>query len=30
MARIDYSDPAKHNDRTREMLGKNRNAKSSA
>ena len=26
MARIDYSDPAKHNDRTREMLGKNRNA----
>ena len=26
MARIDYSDPAKHNDRTREILGKNRNA----
>src|SRR3981081_2993509 len=26
MARIDYSDPAKHNDRTRELLGKNRNA----
>jgi alkylhydroperoxidase family enzyme len=25
MARIDYSDPAKHNDRTRELLGKNRN-----
>ena len=29
MARIDYSDPAKANDRTREILGKNRNAKSS-
>lgn len=26
MARIDYSDPAKHNDRTRELLSKNRNA----
>ena len=26
MARIDYSDPAKHNDRTRELLGKNRDA----
>src|SRR5579871_65859 len=26
MARIDYSDPAKHNDRTRELLVKNRNA----
>ena len=26
MARIDYSDPAEHNDRTRELLGKNRNA----
>lgn len=26
MARIDYSDLAKHNDRTRELLGKNRNA----
>jgi alkylhydroperoxidase family enzyme len=26
MARIDYSDPAKANDRTREILGKNRNA----
>src|SRR3954449_12130873 len=26
MARIDYSDPAKHNERTRELLGKNRNA----
>ena len=26
MARIDYSDPSKHNDRTRELLGKNRNA----
>src|SRR3954449_9858585 len=26
MARIDYSDPAKHNERTREILGKNRNA----
>jgi|SRR6185312_3624689 len=26
MARIDYSDPATHNDRTRELLGKNRNA----
>src|ERR1700761_9478973 len=26
MARIAYSDPAKHNDRTRELLGKNRNA----
>src|SRR5689334_22403473 len=26
MARIDYSDPAAHNDRTRELLGKNRNA----
>src|SRR5215475_56302 len=26
MARIDYSDPAKHNDRTRELLNKNRNA----
>jgi len=26
MARIDYSDPAKHNDRTRELLAKNRNA----
>jgi alkylhydroperoxidase family enzyme len=25
MARIDYSDPAQHNDRTRELLGKNRN-----
>ena len=26
MARIDYSDPAQHNDRTRELLAKNRNA----
>src|SRR6476469_2057181 len=26
MARVEYSDPAKHNDRTRELLGKNRNA----
>jgi alkylhydroperoxidase family enzyme len=26
MARIDYSDPTKANDRTRELLGKNRNA----
>jgi alkylhydroperoxidase family enzyme len=26
MARIDYSDPAKADDRTRELLGKNRNA----
>src|SRR6267142_414232 len=26
MARIDYSDPAEANDRTRELLGKNRNA----
>ena len=26
MARIDYNDPAKANDRTRELLGKNRNA----
>ena len=26
MARIDYSDPAKANDRTRELLGKNRHA----
>src|SRR6201982_990441 len=26
MARIEYSDPAKHNERTRELLGKNRNA----
>jgi alkylhydroperoxidase family enzyme len=26
MAHIDYSDPAKHNDRTRELLSKNRNA----
>src|SRR5258708_21574818 len=26
MARIDYSDPAKASDRTREILGKNRNA----
>src|ERR1700760_3026480 len=26
MARIDYSDPAKADDRTREILGKNRNA----
>jgi alkylhydroperoxidase family enzyme len=26
MARIAYSDPAKHNDRTRELLAKNRNA----
>src|SRR6266567_90934 len=26
MARTDYSDPAKANDRTRELLGKNRNA----
>src|ERR1051325_9312359 len=26
MARVDYSDPAKHNDRIRELLGKNRNA----
>src|SRR6202000_1275219 len=26
MARIDYSDPAQHNDRTREILGKNDNA----
>jgi alkylhydroperoxidase family enzyme len=25
MARIDYSDPAKYNDRTRELLNKNRN-----
>jgi alkylhydroperoxidase family enzyme len=26
MARIDYSDPATYNDRTRDLLGKNRNA----
>jgi alkylhydroperoxidase family enzyme len=26
MARIDYSDPSTYNDRTRELLGKNRNA----
>jgi alkylhydroperoxidase family enzyme len=26
MARIEYSDPAKHNERTSELLGKNRNA----
>src|SRR5438034_9516717 len=26
MARIEYSDPAKADDRTRELLGKNRNA----
>jgi alkylhydroperoxidase family enzyme len=26
MARIEYSDPAKHNDRTRELLAKNRDA----
>ena len=26
MARIEYSDPGKHNERTREILGKNRNA----
>jgi hypothetical protein len=26
MARIDYSDPAKASDRTREILAKNRNA----
>ena len=26
MARIEYSDPAKYNDRTRELLAKNRNA----
>ena len=26
MARIEYSDPAKADDRTREILGKNRNA----
>ena len=26
MARIEYSDPAAYNDRTRELLGKNRNA----
>src|SRR6476469_937340 len=26
MARIEYSDPAMHDDRTREILGKNRNA----
>ena len=26
MARIGYSDPAKHNERTKELLGKNRNA----
>src|SRR5215475_8262987 len=26
MARINYSDPAKHNERTKELLGKNRNA----
>ena len=26
MARIDYSDPGKYNDRTRELLAKNRNA----
>src|SRR5437016_9471885 len=26
MARIEYSDSANHNDRTRELLGKNRNA----
>jgi alkylhydroperoxidase family enzyme len=26
MARIDYSDPAQHNDRTKDLLGKNRNA----
>ena len=26
MARIDYSDPANASDRTREILGKNRNA----
>jgi len=26
MARVEYSDPARHNERTRELLGKNRNA----
>ena len=26
MARVEYSDPAKHNERTHELLGKNRNA----
>ena len=26
MARIEYSDPAEHNERTQELLGKNRNA----
>src|SRR5512134_1626970 len=26
MARVEYSDPAKHSERTRELLGKNRNA----
>src|ERR1700751_2410395 len=26
MARIDYSDPTHHNDRTKDLLGKNRNA----
>jgi alkylhydroperoxidase family enzyme len=26
MARVDYSDPARHSERTRELLGKNRNA----
>src|SRR5215471_18137707 len=26
MARMEYSDPAKHNERTQELLGKNRNA----
>jgi hypothetical protein len=29
MARIEYSDPAKADDRTRELLGKNRNANTS-
>src|SRR5213080_2716411 len=26
MARVEYSDPARHNERTRDLLGKNRNA----
>ncbi len=30
MARIEYADPAKASDRTRECLGKNRNANISA
>ena len=29
MARIEYCDPANASERTREILGKNRNAKSS-